>query len=55
MRNLKRQNADLKGEREIWRYANTWYTNTVGLERLMCLTMDAYRETADRWLRLFNE
>lgn len=39
----------------IWRYADTWYTNSVGLERLMCLTIDAYREAADRWLRLFNE
>ena len=35
----------------IWRYADTWYTNSVGLERLMCLTIDAYREAADRWLR----
>lgn len=35
----------------VWRYADTWYYNNVGLERLMQLTIDTYREASDRWLR----
>lgn len=35
----------------ILKYADTWYSNTVGIERLMRLTIDVYREAAERWLR----
>ena len=35
----------------VWRYADTQYFNNVGLERLMQLTIDTYREASDRWLR----
>jgi len=35
----------------LLRYADTWYPNPVGLERLMRLTVDVFREAANRWLR----
>lgn len=38
----------------ILRCADTWYSNTVGIERLMRLTIDVYKEAADRWLRQIN-
>jgi hypothetical protein len=31
-------------------YANTWYDNKVGIERLLCLQNDVYKEAAYRWL-----
>ena len=30
-------------------YADAWYSNTVGMERLMRLTINTYREVAYRW------
>jgi len=37
---------------EVRIYIDTWYDNKVGLERLLCLQFDAFREAAMRWRKL---
>ena len=32
-------------------YADTWYSNTVGLERLLLLRLDVYSEIVHRWAK----
>ena len=32
-------------------YANTWYENSVGMERLLLLRLDVHYEATQRWLK----
>jgi len=32
-------------------YANTWYENSVGMERLLLLRLDVHYEVTQRWLK----
>jgi hypothetical protein len=46
------ESLEIKGatDSEILRgYADTWYDNKIGIERLVCLQIDVYKETAYRW------
>ena len=37
---------------EVCNYLYTWYDNKVGLERLLCLQFDAFREASLRWRKI---
>jgi len=45
---------DIKGYTEsekLRSYADTWYSNNVGLERLLLLRLDVYSEIVHRWAK----
>jgi len=46
------EDMEIKGSTDneiIHHYADTWYDNRVGVERLLLLQIDTYREASFRW------
>lgn len=39
------------GDEELQNLAETWYDNSVGMERFMALSIDVWKEAAFRWRR----
>lgn len=39
------------GSEKLHSYADTWYSNNVGLERLLLLRLDVYSEIVHRWIK----
>jgi len=38
------------GDEELRNLAETWYDNSVGMERFMALSIDVWKEAAFRWI-----
>ncbi len=43
------QITGVTGDEELQNLAETWYDNSVGMERLMALSIDVWKEAAFRW------
>ena len=43
------QITGVTGDDELQNLADTWYDNSVGMERFMALSIDVWKEAAFRW------
>lgn len=43
------QNTGVTGDEELRSLAETWYDNSVGMERFTVLSIDVWKEAACRW------
>lgn len=43
------QITGVTGDEELRNLAETWYNNPLGIERLMALSVDIWKEAAFRW------
>ena len=46
------QMAGATGDEELQNLVETWYDNSVGMERFIALSIDVWKEAAFRWRRL---
>ena len=43
------QITGVTGDEELRNLAETWYDNSIGMEQLMALSIDVWKEAAYRW------